>query len=98
MTPITKEPFTSDDDAIVATNALEMRFFLERAGCVIESAELCFDVAEQYRPRRVGLRRGVEARLIATPGKISDTSDQTGRKPPLFVDPDGRHRAQIPGL
>jgi SAM-dependent methyltransferase len=37
MTPIVKEPFTPDDDAIVATNPLEMKFFLERAGCVIES-------------------------------------------------------------
>jgi SAM-dependent methyltransferase len=36
MPPIVKEPFTPDDDAIVATNALEMRFFLERAGCVVE--------------------------------------------------------------
>jgi SAM-dependent methyltransferase len=36
MTPIVKEPFTPDDDAIVATNPLEMRFFLERAGCVVE--------------------------------------------------------------
>jgi len=36
MTPIVKEPFTPDDDAIVATNALEIRFFLERAGCQVE--------------------------------------------------------------
>jgi hypothetical protein len=37
MTPIVQEPFTPDDDAIVATNALEIRFFLERSGCVVES-------------------------------------------------------------
>src|SRR5439155_24432883 len=37
MTPIVKEPFTPDDDAIVATNPLEMRFFLERNGCVVET-------------------------------------------------------------
>lgn len=37
MPPIVKEPFTPDDDAIVATNALEMKFFLERAGCKVES-------------------------------------------------------------
>jgi len=37
MTPIIKEPFTPDDDAIVATNAREMQFFLERAGCRVES-------------------------------------------------------------
>ena len=41
MPPIVKEPFTPDDDAIVATNALEMRFFLERAGCVVESVSCC---------------------------------------------------------
>jgi Kef-type K+ transport system membrane component KefB len=33
MEPIVKEPFTPDDDAIVATNPLEMTFFLRRAGC-----------------------------------------------------------------
>ncbi len=37
MTPIVKTPFTPDDDAIVATNALEMEFFLTRAGCAVES-------------------------------------------------------------
>lgn len=37
MTPIVKEPFTPDDDAIIATNALEIAFFLKRAGCSIES-------------------------------------------------------------
>ena len=37
MTPIVKEPFTPDDDAIIATNALEMEFFLTRAGCKVES-------------------------------------------------------------
>jgi 2-polyprenyl-3-methyl-5-hydroxy-6-metoxy-1,4-benzoquinol methylase len=36
MSPIVKQPFTPDDDAIVATNALEISFFLARAGCVIE--------------------------------------------------------------
>jgi hypothetical protein len=42
MTPIVKEPFTADDDAIVATNPLEMQFFLERSGCVVESVS-CTD-------------------------------------------------------
>jgi SAM-dependent methyltransferase len=42
MTPIVKEPFTPDDDAIVATNALEMKFFLERNGCTVERVE-CTD-------------------------------------------------------
>lgn len=35
MTPIVKEPFTPDDDAIIATNALEIAFFLKRYGCEI---------------------------------------------------------------
>lgn len=42
MTPIVKEPFTPDDDAIVATNAVEMKFFLERNGCSVERVE-CTD-------------------------------------------------------
>jgi SAM-dependent methyltransferase len=42
MTPIVKEPFTPDDDAIVATNAVEMKFFLERNGCTVERVE-CTD-------------------------------------------------------
>lgn len=42
MVPIVKEPFTPDDDAIVATNALEMEFFLERAGAEVLSVE-CTD-------------------------------------------------------
>jgi len=42
MPPIVKEPFTPDDDAIVATNGLEIAFFLGQAGCVVERAE-CTD-------------------------------------------------------
>ncbi len=42
MTPIVKEPFTPDDDAIVATNGLEMEFFLQRADCAVEKV-LCTD-------------------------------------------------------
>lgn len=42
MQPIVKEPFTPDDDAITATNAAEMRFFLERAGCEVLRVE-CTD-------------------------------------------------------
>jgi 2-polyprenyl-3-methyl-5-hydroxy-6-metoxy-1,4-benzoquinol methylase len=41
MKPIIKEPFAPDDDAIVATNAVEMKFFLERAGCRVESVSCC---------------------------------------------------------
>ena len=37
MPPIVKEPFTPDDDAVVATSPLEMKFFLEQAGCRVES-------------------------------------------------------------
>ncbi|HEY0548736.1 MAG TPA: methyltransferase domain-containing protein [Verrucomicrobiae bacterium] len=42
MPPIIKEPFSPDDDAIVATNAAEMEFFLERAGCEVVRVE-CTD-------------------------------------------------------
>jgi hypothetical protein len=42
MTPIVKQPFTPDDDAIVATNADEIAFFLKRTGCEIQSVE-CTD-------------------------------------------------------
>lgn len=47
MTPIIKEPFTPDDDAIVATNAREMAFFLERNGCEVMRME-CTD---RYVPK-----------------------------------------------
>jgi len=47
MEPIVKEPFEPDDDAIVATNALEIAFFLERAGCETLSVS-CVD---RYVPR-----------------------------------------------
>jgi SAM-dependent methyltransferase len=44
MTPVkvVKETFTPDDDAVIATNALEMEFFLTRAGCRVESVS-CTD-------------------------------------------------------
>lgn len=42
MTPVVKEPFTPDDDAIVATNGLEIAFFLERSGCAVERVD-CTD-------------------------------------------------------
>ena len=42
MTPIIKEPFTPDDDAIVCTNAVDMAFFLRRNGCEIIRTE-CTD-------------------------------------------------------
>jgi len=41
MQPIVKEPFTPDDDAIIATNALEMAFFLTRSGCEVEGVSCC---------------------------------------------------------
>jgi len=37
MTPVVKEPFSPDDDAIVVTNPLEIEFFLRQSGCEIES-------------------------------------------------------------
>ena len=42
MKPIVRDDFQPDDDAIVATNAVEMKFFLERAGCRVESVS-CAD-------------------------------------------------------
>lgn len=42
MTPIVKEPFEPDDDAIIATNPVEMKFFLERNGCEVLSVS-CAD-------------------------------------------------------
>jgi SAM-dependent methyltransferase len=47
MTPIVKEPFEPDDDAIIATNAYEIEFFLRRNGCEIEKVQ-CTD---RYVPR-----------------------------------------------
>ncbi len=35
MTPIVKQPFEPDDDAIIATNGVEIAFFLQRFGCEI---------------------------------------------------------------
>ena len=42
MPPIVKTPFEPDDDAIVATNAVELEFFLRRYDCYIEQV-LCTD-------------------------------------------------------
>jgi len=42
MDAVVKTPFTPDDDAIVATNAPEIRFFLKRCGCQILASE-CTD-------------------------------------------------------
>ena len=37
MKPIEREPFSPDDDAVVATNPMEISAFLEHAGCTIVS-------------------------------------------------------------
>jgi SAM-dependent methyltransferase len=42
MAPIQREIFQPDDDAIIATNPFEMKFFLERSGCNVESVS-CTD-------------------------------------------------------
>lgn len=42
MQPIVKQPFTPDDDAIVATNGFEIEFFLRRNGCEIQQIQ-CTD-------------------------------------------------------
>lgn len=44
MPPIVKEPFTPDDDAIIATNPLQMKFFLEQYGCRV----LHIDCTDRY--------------------------------------------------
>ena len=42
MKPIVRARFQPDDDAVVATNPFEMKFFLEQAGCRVESVS-CTD-------------------------------------------------------
>jgi 2-polyprenyl-3-methyl-5-hydroxy-6-metoxy-1,4-benzoquinol methylase len=42
MVPIIKEPFEPDDDAIIATNGLEIAFFLRQFGCEIDAVS-CTD-------------------------------------------------------
>jgi SAM-dependent methyltransferase len=42
MTPVFREPFVPDDDAIVATNPLDICFFLEKFGCEIVKVQ-CTD-------------------------------------------------------
>ncbi len=42
MEPIVREPFQPDDDAIVATNGVEIGFFLEKNGCDVLKVE-CTD-------------------------------------------------------
>jgi hypothetical protein len=59
MTPIIKEPFTPDDDAIVATNALEIAFFLKRFGCEV----LEVSCTDRY------VRQPIEFLLNATPAR-----------------------------
>ena len=49
MTPVVKEPFEPDDDAIIATNPVEMSFFLRKNGCDIVSVSC----ADRYIARPV---------------------------------------------
>ncbi len=42
MEPIRRKPFQPDDDAIVATNGVEIKFFLEQNGCDVLRVE-CTD-------------------------------------------------------
>ncbi len=49
MSPIVNAAFKPDDDAIIATNALEMEFFLRQAGCEVELM-VCTD---RYVPKLV---------------------------------------------
>lgn len=47
MTPITRETFYPDDDAIVATNPWDIHFFLKKLGCEIIS----FSCTDRYIPK-----------------------------------------------
>ena len=62
MTPIVKVPFTPDDDAIIATNPLDIGFFLQRYGCRIEQVACTdryvfkpLDIALNLTPLRYGM-------------------------------------------
>jgi hypothetical protein len=65
MKPIVKQPFEPDDDAIVATNPLEIAFFLERNKCRIEQVACTdryvlkpLDIALNLTPFRYGMFSG----------------------------------------
>ena len=65
MTPIMKQPFTPDDDAIIATNPLEIAFFLEQNGCKIVNVACTdryvfkpLDVLLNLTPLRYGMFSG----------------------------------------
>lgn len=51
MTPIFKEPFEPDDDAIIATNGPEIAFFLKRLGCEV----LRIECTDRYVPKWLDL-------------------------------------------
>lgn len=62
MMPIVKVPFTPDDDAIIATNPLDIAFFLQRYGCRIEEIACTdryvfkpLDIALNLTPLRYGM-------------------------------------------
>ena len=65
MKPIVKQPFTPDDDAIIATNPLEISFFLERNKCAIETVSCTdryvfkpLDILLNLSPLRYGMFSG----------------------------------------
>ena len=65
MTPIVKQPFTPDDDAIIATNPLEIAFFLEQNGCKIVNVACTdryvfkpLDILLNLTPLRYGMFSG----------------------------------------
>jgi hypothetical protein len=65
MKPIIKQPFTPDDDAIIATNPLEISFFLERYKCRVESVACTdryvfkpLDILLNISPLRYGMFSG----------------------------------------
>ncbi len=65
MEPVVKQPFTPDDDAIIATNPLEIAFFLEQNKCKIVKVSCTdryvfkpLDVALNLSPLRYGMFSG----------------------------------------
>ena len=76
MEPIRREPFQPDDDAIVATNGVEIKFFLEQNGCDVLRVE-CTD---RYR--------GQADRLRAQPRPVAPSHVQRlRRRPPEILKP-----------
>lgn len=77
MEPVVREPFQPDDDAIVATNPLEMKFFLERNGCRVRSVSC----ADRYvaRPVEIILNCSPLRYLMFNAFLIAEKNDDAGK-------------------